>query len=119
LKVALRYHQSGQLQEAAPIYRQILQADPNNAHVHYLLGAACQALGRLDEAIVHLEHSARLRPGFAEVHNHLGVVRALQGKLAAAVACFQEAVRHKPDYAEARANFTKASQDLERSWRTA
>src|SRR5439155_10330576 len=79
-RIAVRYHQAGQVQKAISIYRQILQADPSNAHVYYLLGAACQAQGRLDEAAVQLEHSLRLRPGFAGAHNHLGLVRARQGK---------------------------------------
>ncbi|HLJ94023.1 MAG TPA: tetratricopeptide repeat protein [Gemmataceae bacterium] len=119
LQIAVRHHQAGHLQEAAPIYRQILQADPKNAHVYYLLGAACQALGRVDEAVVQLEHSLRLRPGFPEVHNHLGVVRAQQGRFDLAVASFQEALRLKPNYGEAHANLAKAIQELERMQRIA
>src|SRR5437870_713616 len=77
-QIAVRCHQTGQLQQAATLYRQILQVSPDDAQVCYLLGAACQALGRFDEAAARLEHSRRLRPSFAEVHNHLGLVRVLQ-----------------------------------------
>jgi tetratricopeptide (TPR) repeat protein len=113
-KLAVRCHQAGMVEQAARMYRHILQVDSGNAHLRYLLGAACQALGRLDEAAARLEESSRIRPGFADVHNHLGLVRALQGKFAAAEACFVEALRLKPDYAEARENLAWAIKDGER-----
>ena len=38
LALAVQYHQSGNLQQAEAIYRQILQADPNHADAVYLVG---------------------------------------------------------------------------------
>jgi tetratricopeptide (TPR) repeat protein len=114
LQIAKRHHQTGSVQQAADIYRQVIQADPDNPQVQYLLGAACQALGRLDEASVYLEQSLRLRPDFAEAHNHLGVVRARQGKFDEAAACFGQSLRLRPDNAEAQKNLTNALRDQER-----
>ena len=50
LAIAIQHHQGGRLQAAEQIYRRILEADPANAKAYYLLGAACQGLGKLDEA---------------------------------------------------------------------
>ena len=46
----LRYHQTGQLDQAQQIYRDVVAADPANADAWSLLGAVCINLNRLDEA---------------------------------------------------------------------
>ncbi len=52
LTVALQYHQSGNLQQAGAIYRQILQVDPNHAEALHLLGVvAGQEPARLGDTI--------------------------------------------------------------------
>jgi tetratricopeptide (TPR) repeat protein len=112
---AQSHHRAGQLQRAEEIYREILQTDPANANVYYFLGAACQALGKLDEAVASLQQAVRLRPDHAATHNHLGVTLAQQGRPQEAIASFQEALRLKPDFAEARNNLRKALADLGRS----
>jgi tetratricopeptide (TPR) repeat protein len=105
---ARQLHQAGDPARAEPLYRQVLAAEPSNAHAHYLHGAACQALGRLEDAAASLRTALRLRPGFAEVHNHLGVTLARQGRPVEAEAAFREAVRLRPIYAEARSNLGNA-----------
>jgi hypothetical protein len=42
LAIAIRHHQAGRLQAAEQIYRQILQAEPNQADAIHLLGIAWQ-----------------------------------------------------------------------------
>jgi len=108
LQRAKAYHRAGQLPQAEQLYREILQTDPGNGDAHYFLGAACQALGKLDEAIAHLQRAVQLRPEHVPAHNHLGVVLAQQGKLDEAITSFRQALRLNPDFAEAAGNLQKA-----------
>jgi protein O-GlcNAc transferase len=105
------YHRAGQLELAEQLYRQMLQDDPADAEVYYLLGALCQASGRLHDAAANLRQAVRLRPAHAESHNHLGLVLATLGSRDEAIAGFQEALRLKPDFADAQMNLQKARAD--------
>ncbi|HEV3262553.1 MAG TPA: sulfotransferase [Gemmataceae bacterium] len=101
LAQAWRLHQAGEVQEAERRYRQILQTAPAHASVWYLLGAACQAQDKLDEAIASYEQSLRFRQDRAEVHSNLGVAYKLKGKIADAMAHYREALRLNPSFAAA------------------
>ena len=53
LAVAVQYHQSGNLQQAEAIYRQILQVDPNHANALHLLGVIAGRLASTTWRSVH------------------------------------------------------------------
>jgi FkbM family methyltransferase len=97
LAIARQYHQAGDLEQATQLYRQILQIDPGNAEVWYLLGAACQSLANMDEARADLQQAVLLRPDHTGAHNHLGVIFAQEERWDDAVASFHQALRHEPD----------------------
>jgi FkbM family methyltransferase len=97
---ARRQHQSGNIERAVGLYRQLLLAEPNNAQAWYLLGAACAQLGQLDEARSSLRQATSVNPRHAEAHNHLGVVLAQQASLDDAIASFRRALELKPDNLE-------------------
>ena len=59
-------------------------------------------VGRIPEAIEHLEHALRVEPDFAEAHYNLGVALEQMGRIEAAIGHYEQALRIKPDYAEAR-----------------
>jgi tetratricopeptide (TPR) repeat protein len=104
LAFARQHHQAGNLYQAEQLYRQILQTDPTNAQVCYLLGALYQGLGQLTEAAASLQQSLKHRPDHPETHNHLGVVFAQQRQLDQAIASFRQAIQLKPDLAQAHNN---------------
>jgi FkbM family methyltransferase len=97
---ARRQHQSGNVETAVGLYRQLLLAEPNNAQAWYLLGAACAQLGQLDEARSSLRQATGVNPRHAEAHNHLGVVLAQQASLDDAINSFRRALELKPDSLE-------------------
>ena len=116
LAVAVHYHQSGNLQQAEAIYRQILQVDPSNADALHLLGVIAAQVGKHDLAVEYISQAIRLRPSEQTFHNNLGNALKEQGQLAAAVGQYQEALRLKPDYAEAHINLGIAFR-IKVSWR--
>jgi Flp pilus assembly protein TadD len=60
--------------------RGALQAKPDSADAHYLLGKILRAQGTLAEAVEHLEAAVRLAPGDAGIHDELGRAYQAQGR---------------------------------------
>jgi glycosyltransferase involved in cell wall biosynthesis len=114
LAAALRLYNAGDVRRAEQGYRQAAGADPANAQAWYLLGAACQALGRPADAADALREALRLEPDFAEAHNQLGAALARQWLLTEASEAFREALRHQPDFDAASANLARVLKELER-----
>jgi predicted O-linked N-acetylglucosamine transferase (SPINDLY family) len=107
---ALRHHQTGRLDEAERLYRQILQADPNHADALHFLGVIAHQRGS-NEAALELLNAAIAQNGrVASFHNNLGNVLKALGRLDEAVASYRRALTLKPDHAEAHANLGSALQ---------
>jgi tetratricopeptide (TPR) repeat protein len=101
LTQATRHHHAGNHQAAEELYRAILQEAPAEFQVWQLLGAVCQAQGKLSEAAASLAEAARLNPSAAEIQDHLGVLLAQQGRLDESLPYLQAAVRLNEKSAEA------------------
>ena len=114
LAAAIKHHQAGELKEAAALYRQILEAQPDHAEALHLLGVIALQTGRPKIAVGLIAKAVARKPDFAEAHSNLGVALVNQGKLDEAVAAFRQAVSLKPDYAEAHANLGTALKNLGR-----
>ncbi len=113
LAQAKALHRVGQLPDAAGLYRAVLARDAEHVEASYLLGAASHALGRVDEAIIHLGQAMRLRPDHVETQHHLGVVLAEVGLFDDAIVCLERAARLRPASAELAGNLqrTKAARE--------
>jgi len=104
LVMAVQHHQAGRLQEAEPIYRQILVADPNHHDAWHMLGVIAYQNGKHQSAVECIQRALAHRPNWAEAHYNLGNAWKIRGNLEEAVACYQRALQLKPDYAEAHNN---------------
>jgi tetratricopeptide (TPR) repeat protein len=111
--VACRAHQDGRVQEAARLYREFLQGQPQHAQAWYLLGAACQAVGQTDDAVAAVLRAVQYQPRHADANNLLGVLLAQRGQLIEAVGCFCSAMQLRPGWAEADNNLRLACAQLE------
>jgi len=101
LALALQYHQSGALAQAEELYRQILQANPDHADAHHMLGVLASQTGRTDLAIASIRQALILNPLAADYHSNLGLAYQAVGQLEEAVTHYQEALRIWPDFPEA------------------
>ncbi len=100
LTLAWQHQQAGNLDQAEALYRQVLDADPQNANACYRLAVVCQLQGRTAEAIPLYQQLLRSRPDSALVHYNLGLASVAEGRLADAIASYREALRLRPDSAE-------------------
>jgi tetratricopeptide (TPR) repeat protein len=104
LAVAFTHHQSGRLDEAEQIYRQVLSDQPNNAHAWHLLGVVAHQKGAHDEAARYIEWALHLNPVQPEANNNLGLVYQALGKLTEAAVFHRRALALNPAFAEAHRN---------------
>lgn len=112
LSIALQYHQGGQLQEAEMVYRQILQADPNQPDALHLLGVIARQVGMNDVAIELISRAIERKGNSADYYNNLGGAYLDSNNYSQAVICFQKSVQLKPDYALAHSNLGTAFKEL-------
>lgn len=99
LQLAWNFHQSGQLELAARLYRRLLSVDPDNADAHHLLGMIALGNGRTDEAVGHLARAVECDPTQAQFYDHLGDAHMAAGDYPAAIDDYQKSLEIEPNSA--------------------
>jgi len=99
LEQAVQVHRDGDMSKAEDIYREVLEADPENSTALHLLGVIAFQSGYNDKAMGLITRALKIAPNFPEALNNMGNVLAKMGRLEEAALFFQEAVALKPDYA--------------------
>ncbi len=100
-KHAFDYHQAGDIAKAEELYLRILEEDPRNVDIAFLLGTLYLQSGNPDAAATFLQKAIVLKPDHVEAHNNLGTVLQNSGNLDEAVESYKRAINLAPDYAEA------------------
>lgn len=84
--------------------RHALAAAPDSATLWERVGNDLFAVGRMDEAIRHLEQSLRIAPDRASAQYRAGTALAMVGRTAAAMERYRLAIDLRPDFVEAHNN---------------
>jgi tetratricopeptide (TPR) repeat protein len=106
--LALQNHRAGNLAAAEQLYRQVLQADPDHADSHHLLGVLSYQAGRVNQAIDLIGRAISLNPRVASYYSNLGLAKEAAGQSAEAVAHYRDALLLDPNHPEAHSNLAKA-----------
>jgi len=99
---------AGNAQNAAALYREALQANPNDAPLNYKLSVALGAAGDTAGERAALEKAVQTDPDMAVAHNQLGYMDSRDGDPAAAEEHFRQAVRAAPAFTDAWINLAAA-----------
>jgi predicted O-linked N-acetylglucosamine transferase (SPINDLY family) len=92
LVIGIEHHRAGRLREAESLYRQVLQADPNQPDALHLLGSLALQAGDSPKALELTQGAIQLMPAVAVYHNTLGSVLFRQGQLLAAEQAYRRAL---------------------------
>jgi tetratricopeptide (TPR) repeat protein len=104
LAQAVQFHQSGQLAQAEPLYRQIIQSNPNHADAHHLLGLLARQTGHRDASVSIIQRAIALNPRAVAYRFNLGMVYLDLGQMAEAMECFRQEIALNPQHAESHLN---------------
>jgi tetratricopeptide (TPR) repeat protein len=108
-------HETGHDEAAVDLIGRAITRNSRVADFHCNIGAALQALGRLNEAKTHYRQAIRLNPKHAESYNNFGNALREQGKLDEAQRQFRRALSLRPGFADAHYNLGNALLDLGRT----
>ncbi len=104
LQRALELQQSGQMEEAARLYREILQRAPQHPRALQFLGVLEAQRGRNDTALALFERAAVVEPHNPGAHYNLANLLGHLGRLEEALAVYDRALGLASDYVEAWTN---------------
>jgi len=113
LTLAVKAHQSGDINQAEILYRKILQVDPNNADALHLLGIIAHQSHQNQASIDLISRAITVNPNSASFYFNLGVVLQEENGLRDACKAYKRAIKLQPIYPEAYENLGVALQDLE------
>lgn len=100
LAAAVQQHQVGQLAQAAQLYRQVLQQQPNHAGALNLLGViACQT-GNLPEGMTYYRQAIAISPALIDAHHNLALALQMTGQVDEAIQQYRMAIAQQPNQVE-------------------
>ena len=111
IEAGLAHQHAGRFAEAAAIYRQILQAQPDHADALHLLGLIAYHEGRLEEAVDWIMRALAVGPS-AIFYSNLGNALGRMGRHAAAIESYRQALVLQPDYVHAHNNLGNMLREL-------
>jgi predicted O-linked N-acetylglucosamine transferase (SPINDLY family) len=114
LQRAVKLHQSGQLQTAEQLYRQILQAEPRHTATLYLLALLHKQTGDHETAGQLLKQALEIDPVNAGAWVNLGHTHNELGRLDEALSAYQRALEINPRSTQAYNNLGNTLRELGR-----
>jgi len=101
LEQALDYFQDGNHEAAHAVYARMLEQEPENHQLLYMMSLCRQKQGRLDAASDYLQQAIALQPRNSMFHYTMGGLRMRQGQSQQALDSYQEATVLSPNEAKA------------------
>lgn len=101
IKSAHDNFESGNLEQAEFICKEILKENPLNADALQLLGVICYHSNNYDSAIQYFDTSLRLNPDNFEAYYNLGIVLQEKGDMNKAITSYQQAIQLNPGFSDA------------------
>lgn len=108
LQQAISLHQQGQLQNAAALYNQILQIEPEHGDALHLLGVVHLQCEDHSKALAFISRAIANELATDIAYNNLGVALRSLGRHGEAAVQYRKAVNINPEYLEARVNLGNA-----------
>ncbi|WP_295990178.1 tetratricopeptide repeat-containing glycosyltransferase family protein [Rugamonas sp.] len=102
---AVALHQRGELAQAAALYLEVIDAEPDHPHALHMLGVYALQSGDLQAALDLIERAAALLPHEAAPQLNLGAVLKRLERYDAALACLRRALEIEPEHVTALNNY--------------
>ena len=101
VKLAVKLHREGQVDDARTLYLRILEAAPAQPDALHYLGVLQHQTGQEEEAVKLIRDAIKSNPAYREAHNNLGNVLKELGRLDEAKAAYRACLALDPKNADA------------------
>lgn len=115
LEDAIRLHKSGNHAEAEPLYRAILEREPENRGARPMLAMLLVQTGRPSEAVSHFRTILRLDPNGVAGYSNLAAALRMAGQGGEAASCLHRALSLDPAHAASWFNLGNALKQQEKA----
>lgn len=112
LSQAMQLHQAGRLEQAEPLYRQVVTADSSHADALHLLGVLLHQRGQHEEAVAFIGRAIARKRLVPEMHSNLGEALRAMGRLDEAARCYRKALQLRPNMPVAMKNLGNVLRDV-------
>jgi predicted TPR repeat methyltransferase len=96
IRLAIKKHQEGQIEEATAIYKKILAQSPDHVDALHFLGVAEHQLGNSEKAQEYINRALELMPDHPDARNNRGNILKKLGRLDEAEADYRRALELRP-----------------------
>jgi len=103
-QLAYDAYRAGNLHQAASLYAEILNLQPDDLNALFMLGLISAQTGNFRSAIGYFQTVIRINPSHTGAHYNLGNVYRDSGQIQEAFRCYQKVLHLNPRYAEAYVN---------------
>jgi len=103
--LAQQLHRKGFLDDAEPLYKRILEAEPNQSDTLHFLGLLKYQRGQKDAGLKLIQKSIELGPDMSGRFNNLGNIFLEMQRFEEATVAFRRALELDPNHADAYSNF--------------
>ena len=107
LHESLKLHQSGELERAEQIYREILRVDPQHADALHLLGVIFHQRNENEKAVESIRRAVSVNRNVSQYYCNLGIACHALNRFDDAIAGFEKSLRIDPGNAKTRFNLGK------------
>jgi tetratricopeptide (TPR) repeat protein len=104
INIANQHRQAGRLQQAAELYQQILQTQPNDAPALSGLAIVCYMAGKLGPAAQLMGRAVAVDPSSADMHLNYSAILAALGRIDDATTEVRHALALRPQFPEGYVN---------------
>jgi predicted O-linked N-acetylglucosamine transferase (SPINDLY family) len=101
LDTALKFHTAGRLQEAEPLYRQILAQVPTQPDALHMLGVLAHQVGRYEMALDLIGRAISVNSNAPAYHSNMGLALMSVGRKDEAIGAYRHALALRANYPEA------------------
>lgn len=107
---AIKFHQTGKLNEAKELYEKILKINPNHSDALHLLGLIFNSLNQKDKAVEFITKAISILK-YEVYYFNLATVFQEQNKIEEAIDMYEKAISINPNYEKAYYNLGRAFQE--------
>ncbi len=102
--LALQQHQAGHLQAAEPLYRQILQSDPQHADALHLLGVMAHQVGDHAGSVEYISRAIEINGDSPVAYSNLAIALHDLRRIPEAIAAYRRVLERNPQDAKTYSN---------------